>query len=561
MSATPAPQSQLRILVLPSAVTVAEPLLPALREHGDVRVVDGDVDVPAILRNQPYELVLAQPSDLTPLGGPEARLRAELILEQIGQGLCIVDRRGVLVWGNGQFRAYPQAVADTLRGQCAAACAELTIEQSRTGPAAQRRLLARVGQEYVFDLTVAPLVTVEHQVEQVVGLAFDITRATRLQEKINAIDAAGRELLRLHADAADRLDVSERLALIEGNISRFARELLHFDHYVVRVLDKKTNCLETVIASGLPEAAQSLRIMAEPEGQGITGYVATTGRSYICRDTSQDPRYLPGLERAGSSLTVPLLLHDEVVGTFNVESERVDAFTEDDRRFAEIFGRYIAVALNILNLLVIERSATTGQLAEDVAAELAAPLNDIIAEATQTLEDHLGQDDIRRHLRAIIDNVDRVKRSLQSLTETPGVRGLAPTATPRDPLLDGRRILIAEDEAVIRETIAEVFTRLGALTVMARDGQEAIAMVRAQHFDLVVSDIKMPYKNGYEVFAAAREAHVHCPVILITGFGYDPEHTIVRASKEGLAGVLFKPFKVEQLMEIVHQALGARARL
>ena len=80
-------------------------------------------------------------------------------------------------------------------------------------------------------------------------------------------------------------------------------------------------------------------------------------------------------------------------------------------------------------------------------------------------------------------------------------------------------------------------------------------MIRSQRFDLVLSDIKMPNRDGYEVFAAVREVNPECPVVLITGFGYDPNHTIVRASREGLAGVLFKPFKVEQLLEEVRNAL------
>ena len=172
------------------------------------------------------------------------------------------------------------------------------------------------------------------------------------------------------------------------------------------------------------------------------------------------------------------------------------------------------------------------------------------------IEDHLGQADLRRRLHAIIDDVDRVKRSLQAMTETPAVRGLVPASSLKDPLLDGKHILVADDEDIIRETIGDVLSKSGALAVMARDGHEAVAMIRAQHFDLVISDIKMPYKNGYEVFAAARQANIHCPVLLITGFGYDPNHAIVRASKEGLAGVLFKPFKVEQLLDEIRHALN-----
>ena len=45
-------------------------------------------------------------------------------------------------------------------------------------------------------------------------------------------------------------------------------------------------------------------------------------------------------------------------------------------------------------------------------------------------------------------------------------------------------------------------------------------------------------------------------MILMTGFGYDPNHSIVRARKEGLSAVLFKPFKVDQLMHEIRSALG-----
>lgn len=442
-----------------------------------------------------------------------------------------------------------------IRQHCAELCKELVVGHRPADSSLSRRRVVNVDQDYVFDLTASPLLTAEHQVAEVVGLALDVTATHRLREKINAIDAAGREMVRLDVEALGQLDASERLSVLEEKIIRFTRDFLHFDHFAVRVLDKSTNQLETVIATGLPEAV-NVPISATVEGSGISGHVAVTGRSYICPDVSQDLRYLPGLDRPGSSLTVPLWLHDQLVGVLNVESHEIAAFTEDDRQFAEIFGYYIAIALHILRLLVVERSATTGQIASDVASELAAPLNDIVAEATSTMESYIGQDDLRRRLEAIIEHVDRMKRSLQMISETPGVRGLVPRSSSKDPVISGRHILVAEDEEIIRETIADVLTNSGALTVMARDGQEAVAMIHAQHFDLVVSDIKMPYKDGYEVFAAVKEANIHCPVILITGFGYDPDHLIVRASREGLAGVLFKPFKVEQLVDAVHQALA-----
>jgi len=117
---------------------------------------------------------------------------------------------------------------------------------------------------------------------------------------------------------------------------------------------------------------------------------------------------------------------------------------------------------------------------------------------------------------------------------------------------------VADDEEIIRETVSNVLTQYGCEVETASDGAAAIALIEQRRYDLVLADIKMPHKNGYEVFAAARDRSA--PVILITGFGYDPNHSIVRARREGLAAVLFKPFKVDQLVEEVRKALrGAPA--
>ena len=56
-----------------------------------------------------------------------------------------------------------------------------------------------------------------------------------------------------------------------------------------------------------------------------------------------------------------------------------------------------------------------------------------------------------------------------------------------------------------------------------------------------------------------RGAHGETPVILMTGFGYDPNHSIVRSSQEGLSCFLFKPFQATQLVEEVRKALGTPA--
>jgi len=63
------------------------------------------------------------------------------------------------------------------------------------------------------------------------------------------------------------------------------------------------------------------------------------------------------------------------------------------------------------------------------------------------------------------------------------------------------------------------------------------------------------HREGIEVLRAAHAIDPHIEVILMTGFGYDPHHSIVRASEEGLQSVLFKPFQVERLIDEARRAL------
>jgi CheY-like chemotaxis protein len=414
-------------------------------------------------------------------------------------------------------------------------------------------------QQYL-EMIASPVISPNGQVVQVVAVVWDATGTRRLQQKIDAIDKAGRELVRLEADAMSKMNVQERLKLLQDKIISFTRDLMHFDHFAIRLLDRKTNKLELVISVGLPPEALSVDLYADAEGNGISGYVAALGRSYICPDVERDPRYVMGLDHARSSLTVPLRLHDKTIGIFNVESRQRAAFNEDDRQFAEIFGRYVAIALNILDLMVVERVGTAHKVADDVSAEAAGPLNDIASDANALMDDYIGHDELRHKLQAIIDTVQTIRKSMRQAAEGPNtILGAKDVKEAEDPILQDAEVLVADDEPNIRNTIRDVLRKYHANVTIAATGAEAIKIIESgREFDLVLSDIKMPDKSGYDVFEAARKVSQTLPVILMTGFGYDPNHCIVRASQEGLQAVLFKPFKVEQLLAEVRKAIQSQ---
>jgi DNA-binding NtrC family response regulator len=66
----------------------------------------------------------------------------------------------------------------------------------------------------------------------------------------------------------------------------------------------------------------------------------------------------------------------------------------------------------------------------------------------------------------------------------------------------------------------------------------------------------MPGRNGYEVFEGVRSVDPRTKVILMTAYGYDPSHSIVKAAEFGLTDVLYKPFQMARVREAIVKALG-----
>ena len=223
----------------------------------------------------------------------------------------------------------------------------------------------------------------------------------------------------------------------------------------------------------------------------------------------------------------------------------------------------------MLNLLVVERSTVNAAVGGRVEGELNEPLSDILKEADWLKEIAARDPEAARHIERIRTDVEAIHKRVRNVATGPqtllGIEG-AMAERKVDPALQGKRILVADDEANVRRIIHDVLHNRGCIVeafesgVGAIEALEAIAAGRHARFDAILSDIRMPDRNGYEVFAAARKNSAGTPVILMTGFGYDPHHSIVRASQEGLQSVLFKPFPVERLLDEVRKAVSKPAQ-
>jgi len=115
------------------------------------------------------------------------------------------------------------------------------------------------------------------------------------------------------------------------------------------------------------------------------------------------------------------------------------------------------------------------------------------------------------------------------------------------------RILVVDDEEVIRDILADFLAMEGFEVRTAEDGAEALSQLASARFDLVLSDLKMPRLGGIELLDAISELAPQVVTIIMTGFG--TVETAIEAMKRGAYDYIMKPFKMEDVVHTVRRGL------
>jgi response regulator RpfG family c-di-GMP phosphodiesterase len=118
---------------------------------------------------------------------------------------------------------------------------------------------------------------------------------------------------------------------------------------------------------------------------------------------------------------------------------------------------------------------------------------------------------------------------------------------------ESARILVVDDEKVIREILAEFLTLEGYVVRSVEDGEKALAELRMRPYDLVISDLKMPRVSGLQLLEKITEENINVLTVIMTGFG--TVETAIEAMKKGAYDYILKPFKVEEVIHVVQRGL------
>jgi DNA-binding response OmpR family regulator len=129
----------------------------------------------------------------------------------------------------------------------------------------------------------------------------------------------------------------------------------------------------------------------------------------------------------------------------------------------------------------------------------------------------------------------------------------AAKSAPSPPL---PRVLSIEDDAAMGQFLRAVFTVQGFTFDLATDGRLGLTLARERRPNLVILDLLMPYKDGFEVLRELKEDPVTQPIPIIVLSSSNREEDMVKALNAGAEDFVTKPFRARELMARVHKVLG-----
>jgi CheY-like chemotaxis protein/PAS domain-containing protein len=492
-------------------------------------------------------------------------LQNERVLQGMPDGVVLLASDNTILWGNGRLREWfgrsdvvGQNFYEVL-GNPEIIGPDFCPFQTALTTGKLSSSTLRCDHRY-FRVHATPVIETGQATQHLIVTLRDVTQDVLQQQKLTAIHQAGIELADLTPDEVANMPIEERIELLKSNILHCTQDVLQYNVVEIRMLDQETGVLEPVLAVGMTDEAAQRELKSSITGNGVTGFVAATGKSYLCEDTMEDPLYLTGAQNARSSLTVPVILHDRVTGTLNVESTEPRAFNESDLQFLEIFARDVAAALNTLELLLAEKACTAAASVEAIHSAVALPVDDILNDTCNVMERYIGHaPDVVERLQAILRNARDIKQTIQKVGQSMAPVEAQPVSGRVElrPSLVGKRVLVIDADEAVRSAAHALLDRYRCIVETAHDGTEAQFMVRSlakdQRYDAIISDIRLPDMSGYDLLLKLKEMMENVPMALMTGFGYDPGHSIVRARQAGLQAVLYKPFRLDQLLETVEK--------
>ncbi|HKE24324.1 MAG TPA: GAF domain-containing SpoIIE family protein phosphatase [Bryobacteraceae bacterium] len=209
--------------------------------------------------------------------------------------------------------------------------------------------------------------------------------AVRFRERSELLDF----LLEVSAATAQTLDLDQLLA----NVAEIVQRVLPYDLFAILLYHEKQRDLRIRYAVGhREEVVRSLKVAL---GEGVTGAAALRGEPVLVGDVRNDPRYLRSVDAVRTELAVPMTARNKLVGVIDLESTRVNAYSEYDRALLRLIAARVAIAIDNARLYFrVERQNRTLKTLANISREFTSllDLNELLSKIASTMRTLINYD-------------------------------------------------------------------------------------------------------------------------------------------------------------------------
>ena len=194
----------------------------------------------------------------------------------------------------------------------------------------------------------------------------------------------------MSAATASTLDLDQLLA----NVAEIIQKVLPYDLFAILLFNEKRQDLRIRYAVGHRD--EVVRNLALALGEGVTGTAAARREPVLVGDVRTDPRYLNAVDAVRTELAVPMTARGQLVGVIDLQSTRVNAYTEYDRALLRLIAARMGIAIDNARLFLrVERQNRTLKTLANISREFSSilDLNELLGKIATTMR---GSDRLRR---------------------------------------------------------------------------------------------------------------------------------------------------------------------
>ncbi|MBZ5582714.1 MAG: GAF domain-containing protein [Acidobacteriia bacterium] len=209
--------------------------------------------------------------------------------------------------------------------------------------------------------------------------------SVRFRERSELLDF----LLEVSSATTATLDLDQLLA----NVAEIIQKVLPYDLFAILLYSDKRHDLR--IRYGVGHRDEVVRNVCIPLGEGITGTAAARGEPLLVGDVRNDPRYLNTVDATRTEMAVPMAARGKLVGVIDLQSARVNAYTEYDRSLLRLIGARVAIAIDNARLYRrVDRQNRTLKTLANISREFSSilDLNELLGKIASTMRELISYD-------------------------------------------------------------------------------------------------------------------------------------------------------------------------